>query len=421
MIIPGQKFEKKVNRKNIDHFILLGYDVKLKDMIIIPPEYLSRGSNIKIKVKCDECGKEKLLRYCEYLINTKNQTVNYTCSEKCSRNKAKSTCSIKYGDPNFVNPEKTKQTKLKNHGDENFNNRKQAKETWKNKSNEEIAKIISKRKDTNKKKFGVEFASQRKGYKEIVSEVWKNKSNEEMENINKKRIETCNNKSEKEKQEIVDKRKETMLEKYNIPHNWSGKYGTRKCEETKKELYGNPNYNNPEKMQQTKLKNHGDSGFNNRKKAEDTCLEKYGVKHNMQNIEFYKKAIKSLFKLKDYVLSSDKVIKVQGYEPLALDILFRKGYKENDLLIEDNDIEQKIGKIFYYDKKGKKRRYFPDIYIISENKIIEVKSIYTFNLHKEINLLKQERCIEMGINFKFMIFNGKKQLLSESQVKDLIK
>ena len=34
------------------------------------------------------------------------------------------------------------------------------------------------------------------------------------------------------------KRKETMIERYGLPHNWVGNYGKRKCDETTKEKYG---------------------------------------------------------------------------------------------------------------------------------------------------------------------------------------
>ena len=51
-LVPGQKFERKVNKKNIDHYISLGYDVKLKDIIYVSPEHLSKGSTVKVKVKC---------------------------------------------------------------------------------------------------------------------------------------------------------------------------------------------------------------------------------------------------------------------------------------------------------------------------------------------------------------------------------
>lgn len=39
----------------------------------------------------------------------------------------------------------------------------------------------------------------------------------------------------------------------------------------------------------------------------------------------------------------------------------------------------------------------------SENQVIEVKSIYTFNKEKEKNLLKRDSVLNKNINFKFII------------------
>lgn len=75
----------------------------------------------------------------------------------------------------------------------------------------------------------------------------------------------------------------------------------------------------------------------------------------------------------------------------------------NNLNYFDNkEIENYIGKVFYMDDK-KKRRYYPDIYIKSENRIIEVKSKYTFESHKTINKLKEKACVNLGFNFEFKI------------------
>ena len=48
------------------------------------------------------------------------------------------------------------------------------------------------------------------------------------------------------------------------------------------------------------------------------------------------------------------------------------------------------------------------IYIKSINKIIEVKSIWIYNLHKEKNILKSQACINKGYDFEFWIFDEKK-------------
>ena len=53
------------------------------------------------------------------------------------------------------------------------------------------------------------------------------------------------------------------------------------------------------------------------------------------------------------------------------------GYKENDIVISNKDIEKYTRQIWYNDPIDKKRKYYPDIYIVSENKIIE-KKVFRF-------------------------------------------
>ena len=64
-------------------------DLKLGEEIIIQITELTHGSNIKVNVKCDICGKEKFLKYCKYIQNTKSLTELYCCCQKCANEKRK--------------------------------------------------------------------------------------------------------------------------------------------------------------------------------------------------------------------------------------------------------------------------------------------------------------------------------------------
>ena len=59
---------------------------------------------------------------------------------------------------------------------------------------------------------------------------------------------------------------------------------------------------------------------------------------------------------------------------------------------------------------NKKHYYFPDFYIKSINKIIEVKSEWTYTQDKERIRLKSQACIDKGYGFEFFIYDkyGKK-------------
>jgi len=58
-----------------------------------------------------------------------------------------------------------------------------------------------------------------------------------------------------------------------------------------------------------------------------------------------------------------------------------------------------------YEFEGKTRRYYPDIYIISENKIIEVKSKYTYESDLDNNIAKMNATVLNGMSFEFMILD----------------
>ena len=81
--------------------------------------------SIKIRVKCDVCGKEKLLGYGMFNINTRNNTTYYSCSNKCSIRKNNETNFKKYGVEYPQNlklfKEKVKQTNLLRYGVESVN------------------------------------------------------------------------------------------------------------------------------------------------------------------------------------------------------------------------------------------------------------------------------------------------------------
>ena len=116
--------------------------------------------------------------------------------------------------------------------------------------------------------------------------------------------------------------------------------------------------------------------------------------------EFAQKSNES-YLVKDYVFPSGKTVRVQGYEPQALDKLL-ESYNEDDILV-GKDIRECTGQIVYTDENGNLRRYNPDIYIRSERKIVEVKSDWTYNVNFEQNQRKKQACEDLGYQFVFMI------------------
>ena len=113
------------------------------------------------------------------------------------------------------------------------------------------------------------------------------------------------------------------------------------------------------------------------------------------------KTSKKAYKLKEYILPSGKNIKIQGFEPYALDELLTN-YNENDILTGAGNVPE----IWYDDKKGKYKRHYVDIFIQKDNKCIEVKSTWTFMKKKDNVLRKQKAGKYLGFNYEIWVFNG---------------
>jgi len=128
---------------------------------------------------------------------------------------------------------------------------------------------------------------------------------------------------------------------------------------------------------------------------------------------------KTSYKRKEYIMPSGAIVDVQGYEDKALEVLLSV-YNENDIVVGTKNIRLEIGEIFYVDNNKVTRRYFPDIYIKSENKIFEVKSVWTYKKNIDINFLKQKACVDQNINFNFIIFGLKKIKLFKEFLKENI-
>jgi hypothetical protein len=187
------------------------------------------------------------------------------------------------------------------------------------------------------------------------------------------------------------KSKITCLKKYGVEYSSQSKIVRDKCIKTCLDRY------NVEYVSQSKI-------F--RDKCIKTSLENYGVAHPMQNSIIAERWFINSIQNKDYILPSGKIIKIQGYENLALDILLNENkIDENDIITSRIDVP----KIWYETADNKQHRYFTDIYISSQNLCIEVKSTWTYRKDQIKILLTQHVIINSGYNFEVWIFNRKKQ------------
>ncbi|MCK9446133.1 hypothetical protein M0Q50_04485 [bacterium] len=173
--------EKFINKGYIFTKMYIEFDLNIDD--------LDYGSEKKILVKCDICGKEKMLQYRKYIKNV-NRGGYYTCSQICSHDKTKQTCLEKYGVEFYMKTdeykERYKNTCLEKYGVENIS---------------QSEDIKDKKRKTCLSNYGVEYPGQSIELKEKSKKTCLEKYGVEYPWLNK---------------EIKDKVYNTMLNRYGV-------------------------------------------------------------------------------------------------------------------------------------------------------------------------------------------------------------
>jgi hypothetical protein len=134
-------------------------------------------------------------------------------------------------------------------------------------------------------------------------------------------------------------------------------------------------------------------------KVTTTNRERFGG-HPMQNAKIFEKCLKNGFKTKEYRFPSGRIDKIQGREHCALDELLQNGVTEEDIVTGGKNVPE----VWWYDEKNTRHRYYTDIYIPSLNKCIEVKSDYTFEVDKNVTLLKQKATMDAGYTHEIWVY-----------------
>ena len=107
-------------------------------------------------------------------------------------------------------------------------------------------------------------------------------------------------------------------------------------------------------------------------------------------------------------MPSGKLVIIQGYENFMLDDLVET-YSEDDIITDDFSKPE----VWYFDDDGKYHRYFADAYIPKDNRVIEVKSIYTFQLdRRKIHLTKMAVCA-LGYEYNLIVYDKKGKKIFE--------
>ena len=176
-MIITEKVQVTIMYKNIEHYKSKGYKVKNLDKIEVPIEDIPTQSNIKIKVRCDYCGKEKYIKYQSYSKGTKFGKYKYACSTKCAWDKNRATNLERYGvevvtqNKDVLN--KCKNTILNKYGVDSISKTDYFKDKYKSTMKEkygvengfQLEEIKSKSRKTMIEKYGVEYNTQRETIK----------------------------------------------------------------------------------------------------------------------------------------------------------------------------------------------------------------------------------------------------------------
>lgn len=210
MLVPNQLVEVRVGVKTLKHYKSLGYNIKCFDVIMVPPEHLTPGSNVKVKVRCDIC-EEVILRPYEHYIEQHIDGLD-TCN-RCKSIKSKKTCIKKYGVENPMQCEEIKQrgiqTSLDKYGVE-FPMQTSAVQEKRQMSTlhkygvlypAQSEEVMAKMKQTTYERYGVEYASQSEEIKNKVKQTIKEKYGVDYLS---------------QSEEIKEKIKNTLVERYGV-------------------------------------------------------------------------------------------------------------------------------------------------------------------------------------------------------------
>lgn len=179
--------------------------------------------------------------------------------------------------------------------------------------------------------------------------------------------------------------------------------------------YGNIKYNNSDKIQETKSKQSDEFKQEISNKRRRTNLAKFGVENVFLLPGNARKTAKGNTSVKNYKLPSGKIIGIRGSENIVIDKLL-ESFSENELIIHDAYNNYEFDTFLYIAVNRHLLRYYPDIIVLPEHKIIEVKSWWWWNGNNdekyvsrlENNCRKRDCTVEKGYQYEVWIVENKK-------------
>ncbi len=272
---------------------------------------------------------------------------------------------------------------------------------------------------TSLEKYGTKHPQQNKEirskYEKTCIEKYGETSHNKSKSIKEKKANVCFEKfgckTNLQTTESKDKIKQTNLQRYGVEHVSQSKEVQEKTIQTNMQRFGvkAPSQNKDiyAKMLKTTKERFGVENASKCKEVQEkikqTNLQRYGVERPAQSEEFQAQNQHKAYKRKEFVMPSGDIRSVQGSEPFALRDLLGAGYVEDHIKTTRQDIPR-----IQYDCNGKQRYYFPDIFLPHENKLIEVKSTWTYKTDWDKKLKYQKDAVEkQGYAYEIWIYNAK--------------
>jgi len=113
---------------------------------------------------------------------------------------------------------------------------------------------------------------------------------------------------------LLKKSKESMLKKHGVEFYPQHSSFVKKQKDTKKNKYGDENYNNNKKSKNTKMERYGDENYVNVEKAKETSLLKYGTNNYSKSNSFklqIENNYRNLYKELDIINVGKNIIKIK--------------------------------------------------------------------------------------------------------------
>ena len=321
LIVP-QTVRIKTSSSNYKYFLEKGYKIeKCGNIIEVDVLDLKRSCKLKVKCKCDFCGKEVELLYFNVINNISNNKLICCHDNSCRNKKIENTCMNKYNVKSTNQLKTIKDKKIntcrKNYGVDNPGQSQEIKNkmkaTCQEKYNCDYAiqskEVRNQSIKTSKKLYGVEYPMQSKDIQDKAKATCRERFGVnypgQSKEIKDKIKQTCKERygvdhifqSEK----VKDKIKQTCNEKYGCDYASQSEEIRNKMKETCKQRYGvdcaSKSSEIKNKMKETNNKKYGGNApacsEEVQRKMQQTMLKKYGVEHALQNRELLNKVLDS--------------------------------------------------------------------------------------------------------------------------------